>query len=114
MEELRNEAYESSRIYKAKMKVFHDKNISRKTFEPVQKVWLFNSRMWLFSGKLKFRWDGSFVVDKVFEVGAVRIVDPKSGTMFKVNAQRLKPYTEEVSESRGVENFSLSDPVASG
>ena len=32
LEELRNEAYESSRIYKEKTKAFHDKMISRKYF----------------------------------------------------------------------------------
>lgn len=30
LEELINDAYENSRIYKAKMKAFHDKNILRK------------------------------------------------------------------------------------
>ena len=32
LEELRNEAYESSRIYKEKTKAFHDKMISKKYF----------------------------------------------------------------------------------
>ena len=34
LEELRRESYESSRIYKERLKLFHDKSISRKTFEP--------------------------------------------------------------------------------
>ena len=34
LNELRQEAYENSRVYKEKMKVFHDKHISRKIFEP--------------------------------------------------------------------------------
>ena len=33
-DELRRESYESSRIYKEKVKLFHDKNIVKKTFEP--------------------------------------------------------------------------------
>ena len=37
LEELYNETYENARIYKAKTKVFHDKHISRKTFDPNQK-----------------------------------------------------------------------------
>ncbi|XP_022850823.1 uncharacterized protein LOC111372673 [Olea europaea var. sylvestris] len=45
LEELRNEAYESSRIYKEKIKDFHDKHILRKTFEPNQKVYLYDSRL---------------------------------------------------------------------
>ena len=42
-DELRRESYESSRIYKEKVKLFHDKNIVRKTFEPRQKVMLYSS-----------------------------------------------------------------------
>ena len=45
LEELRNEAYENSKIYKAKTKAFHDKHIFRKSFQRDQKVWLFNSRL---------------------------------------------------------------------
>ena len=33
LEELRNDAYDNSRIYKAKMKAAHDKQILRKNFE---------------------------------------------------------------------------------
>ena len=34
LEELRNDAYESSKIYKERIKAYHDKFINRKTFEP--------------------------------------------------------------------------------
>ena len=43
LEEIRNEAYENAKIYKNRMKVFHDKAIVRKSFEPNQKVLLYNS-----------------------------------------------------------------------
>ncbi|CAN6677577.1 unnamed protein product [Malus baccata var. baccata] len=45
LDEIRNDAYESSRIYKEKSKAFHDKMISRKSFVIGQKVLLFNSRL---------------------------------------------------------------------
>ena len=32
--EIRHDAYEKSRVYKERMKVFHDKPILRKSFEP--------------------------------------------------------------------------------
>jgi len=32
-DEIRNDAYKNSKIYKAKIKVFHDKKILRKTFD---------------------------------------------------------------------------------
>jgi hypothetical protein len=55
LEELRNDAYDSSKIYKEKTKAFHDRHIRPKTFEPDQKVWLFNSKLRLFPGKLRSR-----------------------------------------------------------
>ena len=54
LKEIRNDVYESSKIYKEKTKVAHDKMISRKEFELGQKVFLFNTRMKLFPGKLRY------------------------------------------------------------
>ena len=50
LEELRRESYESSRIYKERLKLFHDKSIARKTFEPNQKILLYSARLHLFPG----------------------------------------------------------------
>ncbi|XP_068323129.1 uncharacterized protein, partial [Pyrus communis] len=73
LEEIRNEAYENARMYKAKTKAFHDKMIRTKTFTVGQKVLLFNSRLRLFPGKLRSKWIGPFVVTNVFPHGAVQI-----------------------------------------
>ena len=43
IEELRNDAYDNSRIYKEKLKAAHDKQILRKNFEPNQQVHLYDS-----------------------------------------------------------------------
>ncbi|XP_073153563.1 uncharacterized protein [Henckelia pumila] len=43
LEEIRNDAYASSKIYKEKTKSLHDKMISRREFEVGQKVLLYNS-----------------------------------------------------------------------
>ena len=71
LEELRRESYESSRIYKERLKLFHDKSIVRKTFEPNQKVLLYSSRFHMFLGKLCSRWIGSFIIKVVYPYGAV-------------------------------------------
>jgi hypothetical protein len=73
LEELRNEAYISTRHYKERMKLFHDKKIVRKTFEPNQTVLLYDSKLHTFSGKLRTRWDGPYIVKEVFDYGAVVI-----------------------------------------
>ena len=94
LDELRPESYESSRIYKERLKLFHDKTIARKTFEPNQKVLLYSSRLHMFQGKLRSRWTGTFVVKVVYPYGAVEIENPENGKFFKVNCQRLKPFIE--------------------
>ena len=94
LEELRNEAYNNSLIYKDKMKKFHDKHLNRKTFSPGQKVWVYNSRLKLFPGKLKSKWDGPMVVIESYDNGVVLIENEKNKTQFKINGQRLKPYIE--------------------
>ena len=88
LEELRNEAYENSRLYKDKVKALHDKMILRKTFKPNQKVLLYNARLHLFPRKLKTRWSGPFTVTKVFENGAVEIEDPSCGYITKFSSYR--------------------------
>ncbi|KAM2062320.1 hypothetical protein ACFX1T_047283 [Malus domestica] len=94
--EIRNEAYESSKIYKERMKVFHDRNILRKTFEPLQKILLYNSRLHLFPGKLRSRWTCPYVVKRVFPFGAVKVEDLMNGNVYKVNGQWLKPFLESI------------------
>ncbi|KAM1934599.1 hypothetical protein ACFX15_018766 [Malus domestica] len=106
LEEVRNEAYENTRIYKEKTKAFHDKMIRSKTFSIGQKVLLFNSRLRLFPGKLRSKWIGPFIVTNVFPHGAVQIQSVKPQQEFKVNGHRLKPYFTTF-EEKAVEEVSL-------
>jgi len=91
------------------MKRVHDQNILRKSFVPGQKVFLYNSRLHLFPGKLRSRWSGPFTVRTVFPHGAVEIENSNNGDVFKVNGQRLKPFLE--LKSQEVEEMNLEDPV---
>ena len=90
-----------------RVKIFHDRHIIRKAFVPGQKVLLYNSRLHLFSGKLKSRWTGPFIVKTVFSHGVVEISDTKNGNDFKVNSQRLKPFLKSVL----VNETAIFDPV---
>ncbi|CAL8084600.1 unnamed protein product [Prunus armeniaca] len=110
LEEIRNDAYESSRIYKEKTKAFHDNQILRKNFHPGQKVLLFSSRLKLFPGKLKSRWNGPYLVTKVYPHGAVDITSEINGNTFKVNGHRLKPYLESPFDIAR-ESLTLKEPV---
>ncbi|GER42984.1 pol polyprotein [Striga asiatica] len=107
LEELRNEAYENSEIYKDKVKKLHDSTIVRKNLIPGMKVLLFNSRLCLFPGKLKSRWSGPYLVDEVLTLGAVRLRNPANDDLFVINGQRVKPYFEGEFGKQHVETISL-------
>ena len=94
LEELRNEAYDSARIYKDKTKKWHDQRILRKEFKAGDQALLFNSRLRLFPGKLKSKWSGPFTVVSSTQFGAVTLRNSKEEE-FKVNGQRLKHYLGE-------------------
>ncbi|XP_028230832.1 uncharacterized protein LOC114411313 [Glycine soja] len=95
LEEMGLNAYESSRIYKQKIKAYHDKKLQRQDFQPGQQVLLFNSKLRLFPGKLKSKWSGPFVIKEVRPHGAVELMDPTGDNRERrwiVNGQRLKIY----------------------
>ena len=91
LEELRNEAYDNSRIYKDKTKKWHDQRILRKEFRAGEQVLLFNSRLKLFPGKLKSKWSGPYTVVSSNTFGVVTLRN-NTREEFKVNGQRLKHY----------------------
>ena len=109
LEEIRNDAYANSRIYKDKTKAFHDRLVNRKEFSIGQKVLLYHSLLKLFPGKLRSRWVGPFVVTNVFSHSAVEIHSPSTGKTFKVNGHRLKPFYKEF-QNFNVEEISLDVP----
>ncbi|XP_019241519.1 PREDICTED: uncharacterized protein LOC109221493 [Nicotiana attenuata] len=55
LDEFRYHAFESTRLYKQRIKMMHDKNIFEQNFKPGDVVLLYNSRLKLFPGKLKSR-----------------------------------------------------------
>ncbi|GJZ95822.1 reverse transcriptase domain-containing protein [Tanacetum coccineum] len=91
LNELRDQAYENSLIYKEKTKRIHDAKIKNRVFNVGDRVLLFNSRLKIFSGKLKSRWSGPFTVVQVFPYGTVEL-SQNSGPNFKVNGHRIKHY----------------------
>ncbi|GJS36533.1 reverse transcriptase domain-containing protein [Tanacetum coccineum] len=66
LNELRDQAYENSLIYKERTKKLHDSKIKNRIFNVGDRVLLFNSRLKIFSRKLKPRWSGPFTITQVF------------------------------------------------
>nr|GEX08374.1 hypothetical protein [Tanacetum cinerariifolium] len=74
LSELRDQAYENSLIYKEMMKKLHDAKIKNRIFNVSDQVLLFNSRLKIFSGKLKSRWSGPFIILEVYPYGTAKLV----------------------------------------
>nr|GEW33649.1 reverse transcriptase domain-containing protein [Tanacetum cinerariifolium] len=91
LSELRDQAYENSVIYKERTKKLHDSKIKNRIFNVGDQVLLFNSRLKIFSGKLKTRWSGPFTIPRVFPYGTIELSQP-NGLNFKVNGHRVKHY----------------------
>nr|GEV51011.1 reverse transcriptase domain-containing protein [Tanacetum cinerariifolium] len=89
LNELRDQAYENSLIYEEKTKRLHDSKIKDQVFNIGDRVILFNSRLKIFSGKLKSRWSGPFTISHAFPYGTVEL-SQLDGPNFKVNGHRLK------------------------
>nr|GEW16614.1 hypothetical protein [Tanacetum cinerariifolium] len=94
LNELRDQAYKNSLIYKEKTKRLHVSKIKDRVFNIGDKVLLFNSRLKIFSGKLKSRWSGPLTISHVFPYGTVELSQPDEPN-FKVNGHRLKHYFRE-------------------
>nr|GEU86013.1 DNA-directed DNA polymerase [Tanacetum cinerariifolium] len=62
LNELCDQAYENSLIYKEKTKRIHDSKIKKRIFNIGDRVLLFNSCLKIFSSKLKSRWSGPFTI----------------------------------------------------
>nr|GEZ79323.1 reverse transcriptase domain-containing protein [Tanacetum cinerariifolium] len=84
-------AYKNSLIYKERTNKLHDAKIKNRIFNVDDQVLLFNSRLKIFSGKLKSRWSGPFTISEIYPYGTAKLVHP-DGCNFKVNCHRLKHY----------------------
>ncbi|GKB46512.1 reverse transcriptase domain-containing protein [Tanacetum coccineum] len=91
LNELRDQAYENSLIYKERTKKLHDLKIQNRIFNVGDRVLLFKSHLKIFSRKLKTRWSGPFTITKVFLYGTIELSQP-DGLNFNVNGHRVKHY----------------------
>nr|GEW15364.1 hypothetical protein [Tanacetum cinerariifolium] len=72
-------------------KHFRPIHYANRVFNIGDRVLLFNSRLKIFSGKLKSRWSRPFTISHVFLYGTVELSQP-DGPNFKVNGHGLKHY----------------------
>ncbi|GJU64715.1 reverse transcriptase domain-containing protein [Tanacetum coccineum] len=95
LDELRLQAYENSKLYKARTKSYHDKKLRvRKEFKAGDKVLLYNSKYKFKAPKLRSKWYGPFIVKHGYPSEYVKLYDKHEGS-FIVNGHRVKLYHDE-------------------
>ena len=92
LDEWRGEAYENSKLFKEKVKRWHDGRIINREFNIGDKVLLHRSRLRFFAGKLLSKWEGPYIVEEVYRSGAIKINSFDGDKPQVVNGQRLKHY----------------------
>jgi hypothetical protein len=103
LDEWINEAYENAKLFKEKVKQWHDRRILKREFHVAEKVLLYRSRLRFFAGKLLSKWEGPFVMEEVYRSGAVKIASLKDNTTQVVNGKRLKHYISRDSYNEDVD-----------
>nr|GEW91406.1 reverse transcriptase domain-containing protein [Tanacetum cinerariifolium] len=90
-------AYENFVIYKERTKKLHDSKIKNRIFNVGDQVLLFNSRLKIFSRKLKTHWSG-----QVYPYGTIELSQPNGPKFKKTKKSQFRPFK------------SLSDPIQEG
>ncbi|GJZ62545.1 reverse transcriptase domain-containing protein [Tanacetum coccineum] len=105
LEELRFQAYKTSKTYKERTKKWHDNRLKeKKEFQTRDHVLRFNSRLKLFLRKLRSRWSGPFTLKQAYPYRTIELFN-HDGTCFKVNGHRVKHYHEEPLNQNGKESL---------
>lgn len=90
LDEFHSNAYENSRLYKERTKVWHDHKLQiRKEFQQGDKVLLFNSKYKFKQPKLRSQWLGPYMVKHGYPSGYVELYG-QDGKTFIVNGQTTK------------------------
>nr|GEY93601.1 reverse transcriptase domain-containing protein [Tanacetum cinerariifolium] len=98
-----------------KTKKLHDSKIKNRIFNVGDRVLLFNSRLKIFSGKLKTHWSGPFTITKAFPYGTVELSQPEGPNFKTLNKKgkfgEIKVDSKQMMKTEGVESvrFKLHD-----
>uniref|UniRef100_A0A8I7BHG6 Integrase catalytic domain-containing protein n=1 Tax=Hordeum vulgare subsp. vulgare TaxID=112509 RepID=A0A8I7BHG6_HORVV len=92
LDEWRTQAYENAKLFKEKVKRWHDKRIQKREFKVGEYALLYTTRLRFFAGKLLSKWEGPYIIEEVYRSGAIKINNPKGTNPKMVNGQRIKHY----------------------
>jgi hypothetical protein len=110
LDEWRNEGNENARLFKGKVKQWHDRRILKREFHVGEKVILYRSRLRFFAGKLLSKWERPFIIEEVYRSGAIKIASLKDSTTQVVNGQKLKHYNFRDSYNEDIDVIQVVNP----
>ena len=73
LDEWRTQAYQNAKLFKEKVKRWHDKRIRKHEFKVGEYVLLHNSHFIFFACKLLNKWEGPYVIEEVYLSRAIKI-----------------------------------------
>nr|GEW22562.1 hypothetical protein [Tanacetum cinerariifolium] len=113
--ELRDGAYEDTRIYKERAKKWHDSRLrGDKNFKVGDKVLLYNSRLKMYPGKLKSKWSGPNIVKTVGNIDKEddEVLEFEDGVTKKSPDSEINtPYLKTLKNSRPLPDFEEYVPI---
>ena len=71
LDEWRTRAYEIAKLFKEKVKRWHDKRTQKREFKVDEYVLLYNSCFRFFAGKLLSKWEGPYIIKEVYHSGDI-------------------------------------------
>eukprot|EP00253_Pinus_taeda_P014367 PITA_14367 len=109
LDEHRMQALLHSEVIQLQRKVWHDRHLNDKQFQPGDWALLYDSRHKDFKGKLRTRWLGPYAVEKCNDNGSVliRTIDEEAIPML-VNGHRLNIYRKPLSRQEFVKTVEKS------
>jgi hypothetical protein len=113
LDEWRSEAYENARLFKEKVKRWHDRRILKREFHVGEKVLLYRSHLRFLAGKLLSKWEGPFIIEEVYRSSgssAIKIASLRYNTTQVVNGQRLKHYISGDSYNEDIDIIQVVTP----
>ena len=88
----RTQAYENAKLFKEKVKGWHDKRIQKREFNVGDYVLLYNSHLKVFAGKHLSKWEDPYIIEEVYRSSAIKINNAEGTNPKVVNGQRIKHY----------------------
>ena len=87
---METQAYENAKLFKEKVKRWHDKRIQKHEFKVGEYVLLYNSHFRFFAGKLISKWEGPYVIEEVYRSRTIKINNAEGTNPKVVNGQRIE------------------------